>query len=240
MNRLWRVGVASSALALASTALPAPALAQAPAGRLGRANQKAWLPANFRTGLADCAVLRQGDGFAVAGEGSAVFDESDEADKGADAGGVDFAVAPGAGAVPEVAAHAINTKGTGGSNHRAGAQSCALAPSPRGTLPAERRAAPPNATCSVSGDADAPVVHFAVPLALFDPAGTDTKKKNYVGHVTLIKQRTVAPGGHATDWIKPSYDGTPLRIVARCDAGGIAAKGGQPMRASYDLALAKK
>jgi len=105
------------------------------------------------------------------------------------------------------ARHAINTKGTGATNGRA-------CDAPAEGLPAV-------ASCSVSGDADAPDLTFAIPLAAF---GSGAK----TGHVTLMKRSDGAMRATAT-----YADGTTADITASCTAGGR-------LKAGYDLAVAKK
>ncbi|MDO7841048.1 hypothetical protein [Sphingomonas immobilis] len=236
------------AIAFAATAaiLIAPALSNAQLDRAA-VKQKAWLSSNFATGLASCSELREGEGFSLSGTATVAF-----ADRDSDDDGYDFAVAD-TGGVPTIAAHAINTKGTGATNGRSAAQGCGLAPSPRGTIPAGRLAAGAVAgiavaKCSLSGDPDAPTASFTVPLSSFGGAA-----KTYVGHVTLIKREASTPA--VSEFVtKKSYDkyqelaaersasggDIAMKVVASCDTSGLTAKAGKPSAASYDLAIGKK
>ena len=247
MKKLWFTAVAA--------ALVLPALAGAQIERTGTGKQKAWLVSNFRSGISECAVLRDGEGFSVSGAATLAFIDRDSDDDG-----YDFSVAD-TGGVPTIAAHAINTKGTGATNSgRSNGQTCGLMPSPRGTIPAGRVGAVAGITggavagivvakCSVSGDPDAPRATFTVPLSSFGGAA-----KTYVGHVTLIKRE---PGtALIAQWLsKKGYDsyqaksdmgrtaaseGIEMTVVASCDTSGLVAKGGKPVAASYDLAVGKK
>lgn len=173
-----------------------------------RQKQKAWSPANFRTRLDECALTRTPDGFAVSGSGVIDLDED---------GRLDLAITEGSNGEPTVSAHAINTKGTGGRNGRmANGQACALAPSPRGTLPSTWKEVPQVATCAVSGDPDRPRLTFDIPLSVFGTA------KPYNGHITLIRHSEgVAPDAEMT-------------VIASCDTDGLT-KAGQPVRTVYEV-----
>jgi hypothetical protein len=225
--------------AVAMASLVTPALAQDQSARTIGTKQKAWLVANFGAGLSECAVA---DGSAVSGSGQMVFDDSDGE-------GLDLAVAGGDGGPPSVAAHAINTKGTGGSNGRAIEQSCALVVSTHERGSGRLAAA---ASCSVSGDPDAPSLRFTVPLSAF---GAGAAAKNYVGHVTLMKRgddaaaqpRFMSKKGYDS-WKAHSDMGSArgasadvaMTVVAACDTSGLSAKSGQVSAANYDLAVGKK
>lgn len=213
-----------------------PALAQAQTERVGQTKQKAWQVANFSSGLSDCSMLREGSGFALAGTASLTF-----VDRDSDNDGYDFAVRDGGGSVPEIAAHA-NTKVTGAQNGRSAGRACGLAPSPRGTIPAGRASAVAGisggavagivvATCSISGDPAAPIVRFSIPLASFGVGAA----RDYVGHVTLIRREASTPS--VSEFVTPG--GMAMKVVAACDAAGIAAKAGAA-RAGYELAVGKK
>jgi hypothetical protein len=219
-------------LIAAAAFLIAPAVghAQAESARLGQ-KQKAWTVANYRT--FECA---QTPGqTSLTGAGTVSFDA--DAD-----GGVEFAVASGEGGAPTVTAHAINTKGTGGVNGRMATQACGAA---RGASDAS------TPTCSLSGDEQAPSFRFNVPLAAL---GAEAGSKSYVGTVTIVKGALgqsmvgmyLAKRGY--DYYQAQSDlgaakvggGTVLMVIASCDSAALTAKGGNPQRASYDLAVAKK
>ncbi|MEO6248680.1 MAG: hypothetical protein ABIO85_08905 [Sphingomicrobium sp.] len=189
--------------------------------------QKQWLPANFRT--FDCAV---GPGPSLSASGTLSFDEGDAA-------GIELAVTSGLGGLPSVLAHAIKTKGAG-ANDRSLAQSCTTQ-SADGSIAS-------GTSCSLSGDSGAPNVRFTLPLSAL---GDDATAKNYVGHVTLIKQRIAAGGAGSkkgydyyqaqSDMAEGGSGANPLfEAVARCDRSALASKGGKPSLATYDLAVAKK
>jgi len=233
----------SIATIIALLAVPHMALAQDQTERLG-VKLKAWLPANFRAGLADCSVLPSENGFAVSGSGQVSFGDG----KGT---GIDFAVAVSDGSPPTVAAHAINTKGTGTSG-RTAVQSCALASLPRPPLPGVPGVGSSTPACMMSGDPDAPSLRFVVPLSAFGAAST---AKSYVGHVSLIKRESGAAGPglfvskKGYDYYQSRSDmgdrgGTPgeseMRLVATCDTTGLSMKTGQPVKANYDLVAGKK
>lgn len=150
--------------------------------------------------LQGCAVTRQGDDAVVSGiaQGSGTIEVSVDA----------------TGGVPTVTAHAINTKGTGATNHgRTASTACVLAPSPRATVSGAMGMAPATASCSVSGGADGPRLAFAVPVSLLSTAGA----KSYVGHVTLNRRGMAGSG----------------TVVAMCS-------GADARQVQYDLAVLKK
>lgn len=209
---------------------------QEQAERIGT-KQKAWLVANFRTGLSDCAIAPLKQGFAVSGTGVASFDDSD-------GDGLDFAVATAAGAAPAVTALAIKTKGTSAKRQRAVDAVCEASAADK----ASDGASP---TCAVSGSPNSPQVRFVVPLAVFGDAGS---AKSYVGTVTIVK-RAAHSAAVAKFLSKKGYDyytaqsdrvarasaAQPIEmtVVATCDTSGLSAKAGQPV-AHYDLAVGKK
>lgn len=207
-----------------------PTLASAQdAAKLGQ-KQKSWMVSNFRSGLT-CSATPGGSAVSFSGEAS--FDASGD-------GGVDVSVSSGGGGLPTITAHAISTKGAGANDRGMAPQSC-----PSGDASSSSSAA----ACSVSGDVQSPVVRFTVPLsALGDGSST---AKNYVGHVTLIKQRTdsarwLSKKGY--DYYKAQSDlssaGTTvnpgLTVIAACDSSKLTAKDSKPLLATYDLAVAKK
>lgn len=208
---------------------PAVGHAQENSAKLGQ-KQKAWLVSNFRT--FECG-LTPGRSSVLTGAGTVSFEAGTD-------GGVDVAVTSGDGGVPTITAHAINTKGTGATNGRVATPACgaAAASSDSGA-----------ATCSVSGDDQAPTVRFSVPLSAL---GGDAA--SYVGTVTIVKgpANESAIGMYLSkkgyDYYQARGDMTAakagdvpaLMIVARCDSAALTAKAGNPTRASYDLAVAKK
>ena len=223
------------AVAVALLVTPTLALSQEQAERIG-IKQKAWLPANFRTGLSDCAIVPLKEGFALAGTGAASFDDSD-------GDGLDFSITTVAGAVPTVTALAIKTKGTGAQRQRALDSVCEAT-----TLPDGRASSP---ACAVSGSPDAPAVRFVVPLSTWSNAAS---AKSYVGTVTIVKRGAdAAVSAHflsrkGYDYYRAHSDmsarasmAQPIEItvVAACDTSGLSAKAGQPV-AHYDLAVSKK
>jgi len=201
---LW---IIAGAVILVTPAIAREQIAQSEG--VQRQKQKAWSPANFRTRLDECALTRTPDGFAVSGSGVIDLDEDAR---------LDLAITEGSNGEPTVSAHAINTKGTGGRNGRmANGQACALAPSPRGTLPAGAVMAQQTATCAVSGDPDRPRLTFDMPLSVFGTA------KTHGGHVTLIRHSEGA-----------AYD-VEMKVIASCDTSRLAAKVGQPVWGNYEL-----
>ena len=216
-------------LIAAAVILIAPTMGIAQGERVG-VKQKAWLPANFRS--FDCATVTK-PSAALSGGGEVSFDGSGE-------GGVAVSVETGADGAPTIAAHAVNTKGTGGNNGRSAPLRCG------GSAQTVSDGA---ASCSVSGDADAPTVRFMVQLAaLSDPASPSS----YVGTVTIVKNPTSDAVIGA--WLsRKGYDyymaqsdrvanvkNPDLMIVASCDSSKIKGKSGSPLIASYDLAVGKK
>ena len=211
---------------------PTLGLAQDGSARVG-VKQKAWMVSNFRS--FDCSL--SGSPAALSGTGTVSFDASGN-------GGIEVAVSTGADGAPVVSAHAINTKGTGSNNGRGMNNTCAI-------RAADGADSSKGATCDLSGDANAPTVHFTVPLSAF---GDGSTAKNYVGHVTLIKQRT-APGEGArkgyeyykaqSDMSSAHANANPLYTgIATCGTNALAdktaPKSSSPMIATYDLAVAKK
>lgn len=194
--------------------------------------QKAWLPPNFRS--FNCAVA-PGPSSALIGAGTVSFEASEGS-------GVDVAVTSGDSGVPTITAHAINSKGTGATNGRMVTQSC---------LTANSSSDSSAAACSVSGDVESPAVRFTLPL---EALGGLAAAKSYVGTVTIVK-RTSTNSMIGMYLSKKGYDhyqaqsdkaaakGDPnpaLMVIASCDSSKLTAKGGKPMAASYDLAVAKK
>ena len=226
------------AVAVALLVTPTLALSQEQAERIG-IKQKAWLPANFRTGLSDCAIVPLKTGFALAGTGAASFDDSD-------GDGLDFSIATVAGAVPTVTALAIKTKGTGAQRQRAMDSVCEAKASPDGSASSASSPA-----CAVSGSPDAPAVRFVVPLSTWSDAAS---AKSYVGTVTIVKRAADAAviahflsrKGYQyyrahSDMSARARMAQPIEmtVVAACDTSGLSAKAGQPV-AHYDLADSKK
>ncbi|MEG3153618.1 hypothetical protein [Sphingomonas sp. RB1R13] len=216
---------------------PSLGLAQDGSAMVG-VKQKAWMVSNFRS--FDCAL--SGSPASLSGTGTVSFDSSGD-------GGIEIAVSTGPDGAPVVSAHAINTKGTGANNGRGMNNTCVI-------RAADGADQPKGATCDLSGDASAPTVRFTVPLSAF---GDGSTAKNYVGHVTLIKQRTVSPLIHmwqskkGYDYYKAQSDMSsahastnPLYTpVATCSTNALAEKtppkgGGKPMTSTYDLVLLKK
>jgi hypothetical protein len=234
-SRLWYAAAAAFVI------LPVLASAQ-----IERATpQRGWVSGRFALDLARCSTQRLSDGFAISGTVATSPGEGEN-------DGLDVAVTD-TGGVPTIAAHAINTKGTGSNNGReAGSgMACGIAPSPRGTIPAGRNsgaiAGIVVGTCALSGDADAPEATFTVPLSAFGSG-----VKTYIGHVTLIKREAGTPA--ISEFAsRKSYDkyselanersaaggGIAMKVVAACDASGLSAKAGKPSAASWDLAVAK-
>ncbi|WP_353230115.1 hypothetical protein [Novosphingobium sp.] len=144
-------------------------------------------------------------------------DAGSDAAGGIDASGVsaDFTI-DGSGVAPTVTAHAINTKGTGGTNHRAAAQSC-VAPSGL-LLPAvqkrEARAVP---ACRVSGDDKLLKFLITTPLSAFG-AGAKT------GHVTINRRGEAAADG---------------ALIVPCDQADGTGAANRPIRAGWDIKVAK-
>lgn len=191
--------------------------------------QKAWLVSNFRTGL-DCSSV-QGDALSFSGKAS--FDAGNDA-------GVAVSAAPGADGLTTVTAVAIKTKGTGADKDRTAQPACAAVASTSGA-----------AACSISGDADAPLVSATVPLSVF--AGSASSR--YVGTVTIVKRAAPAgesPKGAASkrgyDYYQAKSDmasaaavaNPQLTFLASCDTSALSSKGSKPLHATYDLAVAKK
>ena len=207
---------------------PSLGLAQDGSARVG-IKQKAWMTSNFRSGLT-CSATPGGSAVSFSGTGS--FDASDD-------GGVDISVATGADGLPTITAHAIKTKGAGANDRGMAPQSC-----PTGDASSGGSAV----ACSVSGDVQSPTVHFTVPLSAF---GDGSTAKNYVGHVTLIKQRTDSAlwlSKRGYDYYKAHSDLSSAHANANpmftklmtCDSSALTAKGGKPMIATYDLVMQKK
>ena len=211
---------------------PSLGLAQDGSAR-GGPKQLGGLIYNFRS--FDCALVTGQPPF-LSGSGTGSFGASGD-------GGIEVAVSAGPDGAPVVSAHAIKTKGAG-ANDRGMNNTCAIRAAD-GADPSK------GATCDLSGDASAPTVHFTIPLSAF---GDGSTAKNYVGHVTLIKQRT-APGEGARkgyDYYKAHSDmasahahANPLYTpVATCSTNALAdktaPKGGKPMIATYDLVMQKK
>jgi hypothetical protein len=226
-------------LCLSLAALSAPAPAQDQARRGIGVKQKAWTVANFRTGLSGCTLIRSSDGFAATGNGVASFGDRDGS-------GIDLAVDDATGVTPRVAAHAINTKGTGTSGRSTGTACVAGVPEGLAGRTAEAQAA----SCSVSGDPDMPAVRFVLPFSAFGASA-----RSYVGHVTLIKRNAGeaafprflsrkgydhyrAAGERGTADVSP--DEIAMTVIASCDTSGLLTKGGKPPRGSYDLAVGTK
>ena len=224
---------------VATALIVAPAVASSQeAARLGQ-KQKAWLVSNFRSGL-ECSGISAGGiaggaiaGRAIAWRGQASFDASGK-------GGIEVTVTRQAGRVPTVTAFAINTKGTGTSSGRDAGSICPAAPSN-----------PDVATCTVSGDAHAPMVSAAIPLSVFG----DASASRYIGTVTIVKRSeadVMAPGpGNSKkgyDYYQTQSDlaaaaaqvNPSLRYLATCDSSALSSKGSKPSVATYDLAVAKK
>lgn len=219
--------------------LVVPCVVPAQEGAKPGQKQKAWLVSNFRSGL-ECSGISAGGiaggaiaGRAIALRGQASFDASGK-------GGIEVTVTRQAGGVPTVTAFAINTKGTGTSSGRAAGPICPDAPS-----------SPDVATCTVSGDAHAPMVSAAIPLSVFG----DASASRYVGTVTIVKRSeadVMAPGpGNSRkgyDYYRAQSDLTAaaaqvdpsLRYLATCDSSALSSKGSKPWAATYDLAVAKK
>ena len=215
---------------------PSLGLAQDGSARAGP-KQLGGLIYNFRS--FDCALVTGQPPF-LSGSGTGSFGASGD-------GGIEVAVSTGPDGAPLISAHAINTKGMG-ANDRGIDTSCP-SHAADGANPAK------GATCDLSGDASAPTVRFTIPLSAF---GDGSTAKNYVGHVTLIKQRTVSALIGA--WLsKKGYEyyraqsdlssthanANPLYTsVATCGTNALAdktaPKGGKPMIATYDLAVMKK
>lgn len=217
----------------------APAVASSQeAAKLGQ-KQKAWMVSNFRSGL-ECSGVSAGGiaggaiaGIAIAFRGQASFDASGK-------GGIEVTVTRQAGGVPTVTAYAINTKGTGTSAGRAAVPTCPAAPSSADV-----------ATCTVSGDADAPRVSAAIPLSVFG----DASASRYVGTVTIVKRSEADVTAPSPGNSRKGYDyyqaqshlaaaaaqvNPSLRYLATCDSSALSSKGGKPSLATYDLAVAKK
>ena len=136
---------------------------------------------------------------------------------GPDASGVsaDFTI-DGSGAAPTVTAHAINTKGTGGTDHRAAVQSCAA---PSGLLlPAvQKREARARPVCQVSGDEKLLKFLITTPLSAFG-AGAKT------GHVTINRRgEAVADGA----------------LIVSCDQPDVTGAADRPIRSGWDIKVAK-
>ena len=223
--------------AVALIIAPAVATSQEDA-KLGQ-KQKAWMVSNFLSGL-ECSGTSAGGiaggviaGRALAWRGQASFDASGE-------GGIEVTVTRQAGGVPTVTAHAINTKGTGANNGRAAVPSCPAAPSSADV-----------ATCTVSGDADAPMVSATIPLSVFG----DASASRYVGTVTIVKRTlptgespNAAASKRGYDYYKARSDmasaganaNPQLTYLATCDSSALSSKGSKPSVATYDLAVAKK
>ena len=211
---------------------PTLGLAQDGSARIG-VKQKAWMVSNFRS--FDCSL--SGSPASLSGTGAVSFDASGD-------GGIEVAVSAGPDGAPVVSAHAIKTKGAG-ANDRGMNNTCAIRAAD-GADPSK------GATCDLSGDASAPTVHFTIPLSA---VGDGSTAKNYVGHVTLIKQRT-APGEGArkgyeyykaqSDMSSAHANANPLyTAVATCGTNALAdktapKKGSTPMVLTYDLVMAKK
>ena len=215
--------VACAALLLTHTIT----LAQNESLRTG-VKQKSWTLANFRSFT---CTLMPGSSPALIGEGIAAFDTNED-------NGVEIAVSSGDGSSPMVTAHAINTKGTGGSNRRGAAPTC----SSTGAPPSDVATA-----CSMSGDDKSPLIRFTVPLsALGEPA----TGRSYVGTVTIVKRSAseapseVARSKKGYDYYKSHSDMSAARggltFIATCDSSKLTAKGGKPAAATYDLAVGKK
>lgn len=224
-------------VAVALIIAPAVAASQEEA-KLGQ-KQKAWMVSNFRSGL-ECSGVSAGGiaggviaGRALAWRGQASFDASSK-------GGIEVTVIRQRGGVPTVTAHAINTKGTGANNGRAAVPICPAAPS-----------SPDVATCTVSGDAHAPMVTATIPVSVL----ADASASRYVGTVTIVKRSeadVTAPGpGNSKkgyDYYQAQSDlaaaaaqvNPSLRYLATCDSSALSSKGSKPSVATYDLAVAKK
>lgn len=224
-------------VAVALIVAPAVASSQEEA-KLGQ-KQKAWMVSNFRSGL-ECSGVPAGGiaagaiaGRAIAWRGQASFDARGK-------GGIEVTVTRPAGGVPTVTAYAINTKGTGANSGRAAVPTCPAAPS-----------SPDMATCTVSGDASAPMVSAVIPLSVFG----DASASRYVGTVTIVKRSeadVMAPGpGNSRkgyDYYQSQSDlaaaaaqiDPSLRYLATCDSSALSSKGSKPSLATYDLAVAKK
>lgn len=226
------------ALSVMLLVTPTLARAQEQAERIGT-KQKAWMVANFRTSLSDCAIAPLKQGFVLSGTGVASFDDSD-------GDGVDFIIATAAGASPTVTALAIKTKGTGAQRQRAVDAVCEASAAAAG-----KASDGSNPTCAVSGSPDSPQVRFVVPLAVFGDVGS---AKSYVGTVTIVK-RAADAAAVAQFLSKKGYDhymaqgdraarasaAQPIEmtVVAACDTSGLSVKAGRPV-AHYDLAVGKK
>jgi hypothetical protein len=209
--------------------VPSIGLTQDDAAKLGQ-KQKAWQVANFQS-----FACTQAAGSSLTGTGTASFDGTAD-------GGIDVAVAPGDGGAPTVSAHAINTKGTGGVNGRSAASSCSAVKAARGAGAA---------TCSLSGDEQAPTVRLSVPLTAL---GGPDAPSSYVGTVTIVKGASSEPlvGQYLSkkgyDYYRAQSDlgatkasGEPdVLVIAHCDSAALTSKSGKPTTASYDLAVAKK
>ena len=218
--------------------LVVPSVVPAQEGAKPGQKQKAWLVSNFRSGL-ECSGISAGGiaggaiaGRAIAWRGQASFDASGK-------GGIEVTVTRQAGGVPTATAFAINTKGTGTSSGRAAVPICPAAPS-----------SPDVATCTVSGDAHAPMVSAAIPLSVFG----DASASRYVGTVTIVK-RTVPEGDSPNAGVsKKGYDyyqahsdmsssgavvNPQLTYLVTCDSSALSSKGSKPSTATYDLAVAK-
>ena len=220
--------------AVATATMAGSALAREQPVLTEQAAQIALVSANFEHGLEECTLTPVGGDYALSAAGHASF---------AGGGGLDIAIEGAGESAPTVAAHAINTKGTGATNHRAADRACALAKSAR---VANGRGGAGSAVCTVSGDPDAPDLRFTVPLSALGARG---------GHVTLMKREPGSPA--LAKWLsKKGYDyyqaqsdlgrqaADPevieMTVVASCDSSGLTAKGGKPSTATYDLAVGKK
>lgn len=226
------------AVALALLVTPTLALAQEQAPST-EAKQKAWLVANFRAGLGDCAIVPIKEGFALSGTGAASFDDRD-------GDGLDFSITTVAGAAPAVTALAIKTKGTGAQRQRAMDSVCEATASPDG-----RTSSGSSPACAVSGSPDAPAVRFVVPLSTWSDAAS---AKSYVGTVTIVKRAADAAviahflsrKGYQYYQARSNMSARvsmaqpiEMTVVAACDTSGLSAKAGQPV-AHYDLAVNTK
>lgn len=216
---------------IAAVLIVAPTLASAQetAARIGQ-KQKAWLVSNFRTGLT-CSAS---PGGAVSFSGQLSFDDSDN-------DGIEIAVSSDGGATPVITAHAINIKGTGANSQRTVVQACPVGGASRDGA----------ASCSLWGDPHEADFSITVPLSAL--ADGPSAAKNYVGHVTLIKQRTSAA---ISAWLsKKGYDyyraqndrsaagatiDPAMTPLATCDSSKLTTKGEKPIIATYDLVLLKK
>ena len=159
--------------------------------------------------LEPCPLIRQGAAPVVTGRLHVRFQPDQRLSAGSE---VAIDVATGADGVATVSAHAINTKGTGTAGRRA-AQPCAVEPSPAMTVSGTMRSRA-GATCTIESGPDGDVADFTIPA---DTLAPDAAAKNYTGHVTLMKR------GDSTG---------SARVIAACSST-------RPMRASYDLAVAK-